>query len=122
MKNKKMAMVLVILAASMWGTVGVSVKVLSGFGLTAIQMVVARLIVAAGFLGAYLLFTDKEKLQIDKKDIKYFLGNGILGILFFHTSYCITVQLTSLSIAAILLYTSPIFVTLLSVPIFKEKL
>jgi len=118
----KRAMTFVILAASMWGTVGVSVKVLSGFGLTAIQMVVARLVVAAVLIGIFLLITDKSKLKISKKDIKYFIGTGICSMLFFNTCYCVTVQLTSLSIAAVLLYTSPIFVTIFSVPIFKEKL
>ena len=115
-------MISVFLAASMWGTVGVGVKVLSGFGFTAIQMVAARLIVATVLLGIYLLAVDREKFKIEKGDLKYFAGTGICSMLFFNTCYCITVQLTSLSVAAILLYTSPIFVTLLSVPIFKEKL
>lgn len=39
-------------------------------------------------------------------------------------TYCYfrTMQTTSLSVAAVLLYTAPIMVTIMSVPLFKEKL
>jgi drug/metabolite transporter (DMT)-like permease len=68
------------------------------------------------------MITDINKLKLAKKDIKWFVGTGILSILFYNTCYCAAIQLTSLSVAAVLLYTSPIFVTLFSVPIFKEKI
>ncbi len=122
MSKKKTAVLFVILAACMWGTLGVTVKILSGFGFSSIQMVVARLSVSAVILGIYLLITDKNKLRIEIKDIKWFIGTGIISMLFFNTCYCITVSLTSLSMAAVLLYTSPVFVTLISIPVFKEKL
>lgn len=122
MKNYKLAVFYVILAAFMWGTLGVTVKILSGFGFSPVQMVVARLSISALILGIFLLCKDKRKLIVDYKDIKWFIGTGILSMLFFNTSYSAAVSLTSLSIAAVLLYTSPIFVTLLSIPIFKEKL
>lgn len=122
MSTKKTAILFVILAATMWGTLGVTVKVLSGFGLSPIQMVVVRLFTSVILLGGYLMISDKSKLRIDKRDIKWFIGTGIFSMLFFNTCYCTAVQLTSLSIAAVLLYTSPIFVTLLSIPIFKENL
>ncbi|HWQ77567.1 MAG TPA: hypothetical protein VN381_02065 [Anaerovoracaceae bacterium] len=64
MGRTKIALTFVILAACMWGTVGVTVKVLSGFGLTAIQMVVGRLAVAAVLMGVFLLITDKSKFKI----------------------------------------------------------
>ncbi len=122
MNIKKIAPIFVILAACLWGTLGVTVKILSGFGFSPIQMVVARLSVSAVLLGIYLLITDRNKLKIEAGDIKWFIGTGIFSMLFFNTCYCITVSLTSLSVAAVLLYTSPIFVTLLSIPVFKEKL
>lgn len=122
MKEKRWSLIYVILAASMWGTIGVSVRILSQFHFSSIQMVAARLSMSAVFLGVFLLITDKNKFKVEWKDIKWFLGTGILSMLFFNTCYCITVQLTSLSVAAVLLYTSPVFVMLLSIPVFKEKL
>ncbi len=122
MNKKKMAIIFVLIAGSLWGTLGLNVRVLAGFGFSSIQMVIARLSVSAIFLGVYLFIIDKEKLKIQKNDFKWFVGTGIFSMLFFNTCYTATVQITSLSIAAVLLYTSPIFVTLLSIPIFKEKL
>ncbi|MGB4657889.1 MAG: DMT family transporter, partial [Mobilitalea sp.] len=116
------ALLYVILAASMWGTIGISIRIISQFHFSPIQMVVARLLTADVFIGGFLLVTDRNKFKIKLKDIKWFLGIGILSVLFFNTCYCITVQMTSLSIAAVLLYTSPVFVMLLSIPIFKEKI
>ncbi|RKD30393.1 DMT family transporter [Lacrimispora algidixylanolytica] len=122
MKEKRLSIVYVILAASMWGAIGVSIRILSQFHFSSIQMVVARLFVADIFLFGFLSVTDRKKLKVERKDIKWFLGIGIFSMLFFNTCYCITVQLTSLSIAAVLLYTSPVFVMLLSIPVFKEKI
>ena len=122
MKEKRLSLVYVILAAGMWGTTGVSIRVLSQFHFSSIQMVVARLFMADIFLVGFLLVTDRKKLKIERKDIKWFLGTGILSMLFFNICYSITVQQTSLSIAAVLLYTSPVFVMLLSIPIFREKI
>jgi drug/metabolite transporter (DMT)-like permease len=106
----------------MWGVLGVSVRMLSEFGFSAIQIVVTRLLVSAAVLGVYLFFTDKSKMRMDLKDVKWFVGTGIFSMLFFNTCYCITVELTSLSVAAVLLYTSPVFVVLISRPVFKEKI
>ena len=43
-------------------------------------------------------------------------------MLFFNTTYCISVQKTSLSVAAVLLYTSPVFVMIFSRIAFKEQI
>ncbi|VBB07231.1 Hypothetical protein LUCI_2475 [Lucifera butyrica] len=122
MNKKKTAILFVILAASLWGTLGLNVRVLAHFGFSSIQIVLTRFLVSAIFLGIYLLITDKEKLKAQKSDFKWFMGTGIFSMLFFNTCYTAAVQITSLSVAAVLLYTSPVFVTLLSIPIFKEKL
>jgi drug/metabolite transporter (DMT)-like permease len=55
-------------------------------------------------------------------DTKYFIGTGILSFAFFNWCYFTTKNNTSLSIAAILLYTAPAFVMTFSVILFKEKL
>jgi len=82
MKEKRLSSIYVVLAASMWGTIGVSVRILSQFHFSSIQVVVARLLMAVIFLGGFLLVTDKDKLKIEQKDIKWFLGTGILSMLF----------------------------------------
>nr|MBQ4320125.1 EamA family transporter [Clostridia bacterium] len=49
-------------------------------------------------------------------------GTGIVSIVFFNVCYFSTIGTTSLGTAAVLLYTAPIFVMLMSAVLFKEKL
>lgn len=49
-----------------------------------------------------------QPLAIRRGDLRYFEILGFFCILFYNVCYTITVQLTSLSIAISLLYTSPI--------------
>ncbi len=72
--------------------------------------------------GLYMLIFDRRLFKIKLKDLWCFLGTGILSILFFSLCYFTTITLTSLSVAAILLYTAPVFVIVLSRIFFKEKL
>ena len=120
--RKKRAVLFVLIAGTLWGLLGVTVRVLSQFGLTSSQIVVGRFGAAAVVLCIYLAITDKRKLCIQKKDFKYFFAIGFFCILFYNVCYTMTVQLTSLSIAVALLYTSPVWAMLISIPVFHEKL
>lgn len=56
------------------------------------------------------------------RDSWCFIGTGLVSIVFFSYCYFRNVEVSSAAVAAILMYTSPIFVTLLSALFFKEKL
>ena len=60
--------------------------------------------------------------KIAVRNIPLFLGLGLGSVLFFTVCYFKSIEMLPLSIAAILLYTSPIWVTLMSVLFFKERL
>lgn len=120
--SKKRAVLYVLTAGSMWGLLGVTVRLLSEFGFSSTQIVVGRFFMAAVVLCIYLCITDREKLRIHKGDLRYFVILGFFCILFYNVCYTITVQLTSLSIAVALLYTSPVWAMLFSIPMFHEKL
>lgn len=120
--NKKRAIFYVLTAGTLWGLLGVTVRLLSGFGFRSTQIVVGRFFMAALVLGIYLCITDKEKLHIHRKDFRYFVILGFFCILFYNICYTVTVQLTSLSIAVALLYTSPVWAMLFSIPVFHEKI
>lgn len=112
----------ILLAGSLWGSIGLFVRALSGTGLSSLQLVFLRSVVTAVGLFFYLLLFRREALKIKWRDIWVFLGTGILSILFFSVCYFSTIQMSSLSVAAVLLYTSPVFVMLLSLVFFREKL
>ena len=56
------------------------------------------------------------------RDSWCFIGTGLVSIVFFSYCYFRNVEVSSAAVAAILMYTSPIFVTLLSAVFFKEKI
>jgi drug/metabolite transporter (DMT)-like permease len=56
------------------------------------------------------------------KDVWCFIGSGLCSLLFFTYCYFQAMTLMSLSAAAILLYTAPSIVMIMSLFIFKEKL
>lgn len=110
----------VIIAGIFWGMIGIFTRNLSVYGLTSIQITFLRNLMAAIILFIYIYLKDKESLKIAPKDIWIFIGTGVLSIAFFNVCYFKTIEMTSLSVAAVLLYTAPAFVLVMSSIFFKE--
>ena len=119
---KRLAYVFVISAAVLWGTIGIYSNQLSQYGANVLQIVSIRAIFAALAIFIFILLKDKKHLNIDIHDWKYFFGTGILSFVFFNWCYFIAINKTTLSTAAILLYTAPAIVMVFSIILFKEKL
>ena len=119
---KRVAYVFVISAAVLWGTIGIYSKQLSQYGASVLQIVSIRAIFAALAIFVFILLKDRKLLNIDIHDWKYFFGTGILSFVFFNWCYFIAINKTTLSAAAILLYTAPSIVMVFSIMLFKEKL
>ena len=119
--NKK-AGLLVMAAGCMWGCMGLLVRSLNAAGFASMDIAFARTIVSAIVLLIGLLIFDRQALRIRLKDIWCFIGTGGLSIAFFNFCYFKTIAMTSLSVAAVLLYTAPTFVMLMSALLFHEKM
>lgn len=119
---QKKAYFFILMAASLWGCLGVFLKLLTAAGLTSMQSVAVRTGVATVLYFVFLWATDRKALKIKLRDCHYFVGTGILSVVFFNWCYFNTIQLSSLSVAAVLLYTSPVFVMLLSALLFHEPI
>lgn len=113
---------LIILAGIFWGSMGIFVRRLAGFGFSPIQIVCIRIVLAALVFCIIQLLRDPKGFRISPRDIPLFLGLGLGSILFFTVCYFTAITLMSLSTAAILLYTSPIWIMLMSLLFFRERL
>lgn len=118
---KKVAPVMIILAGALWGSMGIFVRNLNAAGLHSMEIVSLRSIVTALVIGLFLLCYRKEMFRIRLKDIWCFIGTGVFSIVFFNYCYFKTMTLASLSVAAVLLYTAPSFVMVMSFFLFGEK-
>ncbi len=121
-KNRISGPVLILLAGAFWGSMGLFVRRLNAWGFTSRHVACLRLSVGALVFLLLLLLSDRKALRIRLRDLPLFLGLGILSVLFFTFCYFRAIELMPLSTAAILLYTSPIWVTLMTVLFFREKL
>ena len=121
-KNRNAGPLLIILAGCFWGSMGIFVRKLSEYGLSPIQIVTVRITVAALAFALLLLVKDRSGFRIALRDLPLFLGLGLGSILFFTVCYFSAITMMPLSTAAILLYTSPIWIMLMSVLFFREKL
>ncbi|MCI9156197.1 MAG: EamA family transporter [Lawsonibacter sp.] len=118
----KKAYLNIILAACLWGCIGLFLKLLTAAGLTSMQGVALRSLLGGLFYGLFLLFTDRQALRISPRDWYCFFGTGVCSLLFFNWCYFNAITLSSMSVAAVLLYTSPVFVTLMSALLFQEAI
>ncbi len=111
----------VLLAASLWGMAGIFVRNL-GDAISEMQTVLGRAFFSALILGIIILFKDIKLFKINPRDLWIFVLDSIGSIVLFNYSYYTTMSLTSLSVAAVLLYTAPFFVVIISFLIFGKKL
>ena len=119
---KKLAPVFVLSAGTLWGLMGIFVRKLSTYGFSSLQIACLRILFGAVL---FLVITGcyrRELLKIKLRDVGLFLGMGLLSLLLFTVCYFTTISQASLSVAAILLYTSPIWVMLMSAVCFREKI
>ena len=122
-KSKKIvAGFLILLAGILWGCMGLFVRPLNEKGMTSWDIVFIRASLTTFFMAILLLVRDRKLFRIKLKDLWCFLGTGLLSIVFFNMCYFKEITIAPLSIAAILLYTAPAFVMILSAFLFKEKL
>ena len=125
-KNLKMiqkaAPVFVTGAAILWGILVVFVKQLSGAGLSSMEIVTLRVYGSAVILVNGLLLYNRKLLEIKLKDSWCFVGTGVISIVFFSWCYFKNVTVSSVAVSSILMYTSPVWVTILSRVVFGERI
>lgn len=115
--------VYIILAGILWGIISLFVTQLQEMGLNSMQVVSVRAFFSALILVVFLLIKDKSKLKIKLKDIPLFLGTGVFSIIFFNFCYFESIEVIGgAAVPALLLYTAPVFVMVISMILFKEKI
>ena len=118
--KKIRSIIYILLSGMLWGCMGLFVRVLNKQGIASMDIVFLRAIVTAVAMVIYLFIFHRKMLKIHWKDFWCFLGTGIASITFFNFCYFKAIMMTSLSVAAVLLYTAPAIVMILSYILFHE--
>ncbi len=114
------AYLMIAVGAILWGLIALFIEPLYQYGFTPLQVVALRALSASTLLLLYVFLYNPKALLIKISHIWYFLGTGIISIVLFNWCYFTAIQEMNLSIAVILLYTGPAFVTIMSYFIFNE--
>lgn len=122
MKKETLGTLYVLIAGILWGTMGVFVNYFDSIGLGSIDIAAVRVFFASIIVVLLIVIKNPKLLRIRFKDIWCFIGSGLISLMIFTICYFKTIVLSSMSVAAVLLYTSPVFVIVLSFIIFKEKI
>jgi len=118
----KKHMAAVLGAGCLWGTMGFFSRSFSAIGIGSGGTIFLRCAVAALLFLLTILLKDPAQLRVKPRDFWCFFGSGICSLLFFTYCYFTAISLMSLSAAAILLYTAPAIVVLLSALLFHERM
>ena len=119
---KKIAWTFPVLAGIFWGSVGIFIRALSGYGMNTFTIVESRTIAAVVLMLIGIGIVDKTQLKIRLKDLWIFVLASWLGMLGVNLTYNEAVNYVHLSLAAVLLSLSPIYVLIMARLFFKEKI
>lgn len=106
---------LVLLAAALWGTMGVFYKVLiERYQMTPLAVASMRSLWGGLILCAAIVVVKRTLLRIHRRDLPLLIAYGVVGVAGFFVAYAYAVALTGVAVAAVLLYTAPAWVGLIA--------
>lgn len=122
MEQKRKGYTLIIVAGILWSTLGLFANNLLDKGLIPEQLAFIRLFLGFCILVIYSLIKMPHVLKINKKIFIYCLMVGVISQAGFNLCYFNAIDSIGVSAAAVLLYTSPVFLAFLSKTVYKENL
>lgn len=119
---KKMINLLPVLSGIMWGSGGIFVRILTELGMDGISIAESRLAVAVLVMAAVICLYDRRLFRAKLKHMWIFIAGGFCGILGVMLAYNAAIKEVTLSLAAVLLSMSPIFVLFFAAVLFGERI
>ncbi len=119
--KKLISPLLILLAGITWGLSGIFVRGLRVQGFTNNEITFLRFLFSSIAICIIYLIFDRKSFKINLKNSWIFICSGAVGMFLTSLCYFATQYNASVAIACILMYTAPIFVTILARIFFKEK-
>ena len=117
---------MVLCAGILWGSIGFFVRKLNGLGvdteLTAFMRIFCAWIILIPLLMGMSLKSGRNYFKISKKGLLQCFIMGLVTQAFFNLSYSGCINSVGVAMGSVLLYTAPIFVSILSRLLFKEEI
>lgn len=110
----------ILLAGISWGLIGLFSRSLLNAGFSPRDIVLIRNAGGLVLLALVLLAADRSAFRIRLGQLPWCAGTGLVSVLLFTLCYFSCQQYCSLATAAILLYTAPAFVVVMSALLWRE--
>ncbi len=120
--KKFISPLLIFLAGITWGLSCIFVRGLREQGFTNNEITFLRFLFASIAICIIFFIFDRKSFKIKLKNSWIFICSGAIGMFLTSLCYFSTQYNASVSVACILMYTSPIFVTVMAKIFFKEKI
>jgi drug/metabolite transporter (DMT)-like permease len=112
--------ILIISAALLWGIIGPVARRAFAEGVSPMEVAFWRAVLAWCFFGVHALL--QRRILFKSQDLHLMLIFAVTGVTLFYASYQFAVQKGGAALAAVLLYTAPAWVAIMSRVFFKERM
>lgn len=120
--KEKIGYVYILLAGIFWSTIGFLVSKIGDYNFSSEEVAFFRMIGGFIVISIYGKLTMPTMFKITKKGILYVLAIGVVCQCIFNIAYMSSISMIGASMAAVLLYVSPLFVAIFSKLIYKERI
>lgn len=115
-----MGYLFVILSAVLWGLIGPVSRVALADGVEPLEIAFWRAAVGGACFAAHAAAIRKTRLE--RRDVGVVAAFGVVGIALFWAAFLYAIQAGGAALAAVLLYTAPAWVALLSAALLGERM
>lgn len=118
---KRIYNIMPIISGICFGSAGIFVRELSE-NMNSTSIISSRVVIAILLLGLWIAVYHPDYFKIKLKDIWIFVGAGVIGTLGLNICYNFSINELSLSLSAVLIALSPIFVIIFAFILFHESI
>lgn len=124
MNDQSKGYLLVLAAGSLWGTIGLFATLLSNMGMSAGPVAFFRVLSASIMLALILLVKGRgvSLFRVSRRGLISCMLVGFISQALYNVCYMNTIEQGGMATAAVFLYTSPVYVALISRVFFHEPL
>lgn len=112
-------LIMAVMSGVLWGSAGVFVRILGDWGMDGTTIVFSRVSVAVVMMAVLILATDRRLFRVKREDAWMFFLSAF-SMVALNLFYTVSVGGASLSLAAVLLSMSPIFMLIMAKVMFGE--
>lgn len=115
-----MGYLLVLLAACLWGLLGPVSRIALAEGITPLELAFWRAALGTVLFGAHAAAAGRARVA--RRDLPVVAGFGLVGVALFFGAYFRAIEAGGAALAAVLLYTAPLWVAVLAALFLAERI